>query len=198
MSKKGKLVVISAPSGAGKGTVIKCLLELRPEMAFSVSATTRAPRTGETDGVSYYFVTHDKFREMIDSGKFLEYAEYVGEFYGTPKAPIDECVEKGITVLLDIEIQGAKQVTERVPEAVTIFIVPPDMEELERRLRGRGTDSEEKLVARLKKARLELEEKSRYDHVVVNDEVLRAAEEILSIIDGVYPESVKNDSSSRA
>jgi guanylate kinase len=120
---------------------------------------------------------------MISRDEFLEYAEYVGEFYGTPKMPILQFTEAGTDVLLDIEVQGARQVMERVDEAVTIFIVPPDMEELERRLRGRGTDSEEKLKARLSRAREELEEKKRYGHIVINDDVSRAAEEILSIID---------------
>jgi len=182
---KGRLIIISAPSGAGKGTVIGRLMELRPDLVFSVSATTRAPRAGEQDGVSYYFVTRERFLEMISLGEFLEYAEYVGEFYGTPKKPIYECVDAGKYVLLDIEVQGARQVKELVPDALTVFIIPPDMEELEKRLRGRGTDSEEKLAARLERARVELEEKSHYDHIVVNDIITRAAEEILLIIESV-------------
>jgi len=180
--RKGCLAVISAPSGTGKGTVINRLLELNPEFVFSVSATTRAPRAGETDGVEYYFITKQRFRDMIDGGEFLEYAEYVGEFYGTPKKPIYDYMEAGRTVLLDIEVQGAKQVMQSQPDAITIFIVPPDMAELENRLRGRGTDSEEKLSARLRIAACELEEQIHYKHVVVNDKVSRAADEILSII----------------
>jgi len=183
MSKgKGRIVIISAPSGAGKGTVIHRLLELCPELVFSVSATTRSPRVGEKEGVSYYFTTRERFVEMIDRDEFLEYAEYVGEFYGTPKKPIYDCLEGGKNVLLDIEIQGARQVIAKEPEAVTIFIVPPSMRELERRLRGRGTDSEAKLTARLERARIELNEKENYNHIVVNEQVSRAAEEILSII----------------
>jgi guanylate kinase len=150
-----------------------------------VSATTRAPREGEKDGEAYHFVTQDRFREMISQEEFLEFAEYVGEFYGTPSKPIIECIETGRDVLLDIEIQGARQVVSKMPGAVTIFIIAPDMEELERRLRGRGTDTEEKLIARLARAKLELEEKKHYRYVVVNDYVPRAAEEILSIIDSV-------------
>lgn len=180
---KGNLFIISAPSGSGKGTVIQKLLEMKPELVFSVSATTRAPRTGEVDGVSYNFVTRERFDQMIKSDEFLEYAEYVGEFYGTPKGPIYNCIEAGKSILLDIEVQGAKQVISKMPEAVTIFIVPPDMDELERRLRGRGTDSDDKLTARLQRARLELEKRDFYDYIVVNDYVSRAAEEILSIIE---------------
>jgi len=180
---KGRIFIISAPSGSGKGTVIDHLLKLRPGLVFSVSATTRAARPGEVDGVSYYFVTRDRFMQMIRDDEFLEYCRYVGEYYGTPEAPILENVGSGRDVLLDVEVQGAKQIRDKLPEAVAIFIVPPDMEELERRLRGRGTDSEEKLEARLKRARLELEMQGFYDHIVVNDHVERVAEEILSIIE---------------
>jgi len=180
---KGELVVISAPSGTGKGTVINKLLELRPEFVFSISATTRNPRPGETDGIEYNFLTKEEFRQMISRDEFLEYAEYVGEFYGTPIKSINEAIELGKTIILDIEVQGAKQVMTKLPNAKTIFIVPPDMKELENRLRGRGTDSEEKLAARLEKACQELNERGLYDHIVINDNVSRAANEIIKIID---------------
>jgi len=183
MTKKGRLFVVSAPSGAGKGTVIRKILELRPDLALSISATTRAPRTDEADGVSYYFVTHEAFREMVRENEFLEHAEYVGEYYGTPRKPVDEYLSNGKDVLLEIEIQGAKQVMHAMPECVTIFIVPPDMEELERRLRGRGTDSDGKLKARMQKAHQEMNERDKYMYIIVNDEVLCAAQEIISIID---------------
>ena len=183
-SIKGKLIIISAPSGAGKGTVISSLIEIRPELVLSISATTRLPRDGEADGKDYYFVTRERFREMVRFGEFLEYAEYVGEYYGTPAKPIYEHIKNGKNVILEIEVQGAKQLMEMQPDALTVFIVPPDMEELEKRLRGRGTDSEEKLTARLERARGELEEKVYYAHIVVNDDVTRAAEEISAIIDG--------------
>jgi len=181
--KKGRLFIISAPSGAGKGTVIAELLKLRPELKYSVSATTRSPRKGEINGVSYHFISKDSFKDLIANDAFLEHAEYIGEFYGTPREPIQDCIENGIDVLLEIEVQGARQVMDTNPDAVAIFIVPPGMEELESRLRGRKTESEEKLFKRLKRAQIEMEEKVHYDHVVINDEVLRAAEEILSIID---------------
>jgi len=183
-NKRGTLYVISAPSGGGKGTIIQRLLELRPDLHLSVSATTRVPRVGENDGEAYFFITHDEFRQMIDNDEFLEHAEYVGERYGTPKMPIYEAIDNGRDALLEIEVQGAKQVMGMDTGAVTIFIVPPSLDELERRLRGRGTDSEDKLIKRLERARLELEERHDYDHVVVNDDVARAAEEILGIIDG--------------
>ena len=178
----GRLFVISAPSGAGKSSVIGLLLELRPELVLSVSATTRAPRVGEEDGKSYHFITGEEFRKMIQRGEFLEYAEYVGELYGTPALPVRQYIAGGRDVILEIEVQGARQIMEKAPDAVTIFIVPPDMEELERRLRGRGTESDEKLAARLNRARMELEEKSRYAHIVINDDIERAAREISLII----------------
>jgi len=180
---KGKLVVISAPSGTGKGTVIKELLKLRPGYKFSVSATTRKPRPGEKDGVEYHFLTHDQFEKMIKNNELLEHANYVGEFYGTPVKPIKESIDSGVTVILDIEVQGAKQVMSKNIDALTVFITAPDMEELENRLRGRGTDPDDKIISRLERARQELDEKHHYDYVVVNDTAKRAAEEILSIIE---------------
>jgi guanylate kinase len=180
---RGKLVVISAPSGTGKGTVINRLLILRPDFVFSVSATTRKPRQGEVDGEAYHFLTHERFDEMISNGEFLEYAQYVGEFYGTPIKPINKYRDAGTTVILDIEVQGAKQVMAKTKDVITIFIMAPDMDELEKRLRGRGTDSEDKLAARMERARQELNERHHYDYTVINDDVSRVANEILNIID---------------
>ena len=178
----GKLFIISAPSGTGKGVVIKKVLELRPEIAYSVSATTRAPREGEIDGSSYYFVSREDFSKMIEADRLLEYAEYVGEFYGTPRAPIDKLLADGKCVILEIEVQGAKQIMALKPDAVSIFLVPPSEQELERRLRGRGTDTESKLVSRLQTAKRELLNKELYKYIVVNDKIERAAMEIVEII----------------
>jgi len=181
-NRKGKLIVISAPSGTGKGTVINKLLKLEPDFAFSVSATTREPRPGETNGEEYFFIPKERFLEMIDNNEFLEYANYVGEYYGTPVKPIMDNIDSGKTVILDIEVQGAEQVMTKDIEATTFFLVPPDMAELEKRLRGRGTDSDEKVVSRLDRAKQELEEKHRYDHIIINDNSIRAAKEILYFI----------------
>ncbi len=180
---KGKVFIISAPSGTGKGTIINRIFELREGTELSVSATTRKPREGEVNGVHYHFLTMDQFDDMIQKGQFLEYAEYAGNKYGTPLPPILEKTEKGIHIILEIEVQGFKQVKEKMPEAVSIFIVPPSLEELERRLRNRGTDDEETIVKRLTIARSELSVSEEYDYIVVNDVVDRAAREIISIID---------------
>ena len=178
---KGKLVVISGTSGAGKGTVLGIMMKKCSELSFSVSATTRPPRPGEVDGVHYYFITKERFEEMIARGEFLEYDAHFENYYGTPRAQAEEKMEKG-SVLLDIEPNGAKQVKAAAPEAVLIFIMPPSLEELERRLRGRGDTPEEQIVIRMERATWEMEQRHWYDHVVVNDDAERCAEEILNII----------------
>ena len=179
---KGKLYIISAPSGTGKTTVIKKVMEMKDNIFFSVSVTTRAMRPGEVNGVHYHFISDEEYDRLVADDALLEHAEFAGNRYGTPAAPIMEHTAKGETALLDIDLQGFRQVKEKMPEAVSIFIVPPSLEELERRLRGRGTDTEEKIQQRLKIAETELKSVSEYDHVVVNDNVERAAAEILEII----------------
>ena len=178
---KGKLVVISGASGVGKGTVLGIMMKKRKDLSFSVSATTRPPRPGEVDGVHYYFVTREKFEDMIARGEFLEYDAHAANYYGTPRAQAEEKMAHG-PVLLDIEPAGAKQVRESDPDAVLIFIMPPSMEELEHRLRGRGDTPEDQIQMRMERAVWEMEQRVWYDHVVVNDIPERCAEEILNII----------------
>ena len=179
---RGQLIVLSGPSGVGKSTVISELLSERSDIYFSVSFTTRTPRVGEADGVNYHFVTREQFEEMIARNELLEYAEYVHNYYGTSLRLIQEKLEQGINVLLDIEVQGAAKVKTRCPEAVLIFIVPPSFEELSRRLHGRATDQEEVIQGRLTKAREEYQEIPNYDYLVVNDKVSEAAAEIIAIL----------------
>ena len=178
---KGKLIVISGASGVGKGTVLGIMMNKRKDLSFSVSATTRPPRPGEIDGVHYYFISREKFAEMIAEGAFLEYDAHADNYYGTPRAQAEEKRERG-PVLLDIEPAGAKQVREKMPDAELIFIMPPSMQELERRLRGRGDTPEEQIKLRMERAVWEMEQRVWYDHVVVNDDPERCADEILRII----------------
>ena len=178
---KGKLVVISGASGVGKGTVLGIMMNKRKDLKFSVSATTRPPRPNEVNGMHYYFVTKERFEEMIAEGQMLEYSAHNANYYGTPRAQAEEKMRVG-SVLLDIEPNGAKQVKEALPEAVLVFIMPPSMEELEKRLRGRGDTPNDQIAMRLERAVWEMEQRHWYDHVVVNDSAERCAEEILKII----------------
>ena len=178
---KGKLVVISGASGVGKGTVLGIMMQKRKNLQFSVSATTRPPRPNELDGVHYYFVTKERFEEMIAAGDMLEYSAHNANYYGTPRAQAEEKM-KSSSVLLDIEPNGAGQVKKAAPDAVLVFIMPPSMEELERRLRGRGDTPEDQIAMRLERAVWEMEQRYWYDHVVVNDDAERCADEILKII----------------
>ena len=177
----GKLFVISGASGVGKSTVLKQVMEARKDLAFSVSATTRAPRPGEVDGQSYYFITKAQFEEMIARNEFLEYDAHMDNYYGTPKDQLEEKLSRG-HVLLDIEPNGAFIVRKARPDATLIFIAPPSVEELEKRLRSRGDTSEEQIVKRLGRSQWEMEQGKKYDHYVVNDQVETCAEEILKII----------------
>lgn len=179
---RGKLIVVSGPSGAGKSTVIGKVMQSRPDLRFSVSATTRVPREGEVDGVDYYFLDREKFQAMICNGELLEYAEYVGNFYGTPVGPVKENLDQGNSVILDIEVQGAANVRKVMPEAVTVFLTPPNFEMLEMRLRSRDKETEEMILGRLARARVEYQEISRYDYIVINEDADEAAEELRAII----------------
>ncbi|MGM9587149.1 MAG: guanylate kinase [Candidatus Limivicinus sp.] len=182
MNDKGRLIVISGPSGAGKSTVVFKAIEGRSDMCFSTSVTTRKPRPNEVDGREYFFVDLDRFKEMVDNDELLEHAEYVANSYGTPRKYVEDKLESGMNVLLDIEVQGARQIREKKPDAVLIFIIPPSMEELQRRLVARGTDSERAIEARLIRARQEYAEADFYDYIIVNDDVDKAAKELSAVI----------------
>ena len=183
MEKRGLLIILSGPSGVGKGTVRKAILQ-DPSVHFyySISLTTRSPRAGEVDGKDYYFISREEFEENLRRGNLLEYAEFVGNYYGSPKDKIEQHRDAGEDVLLEIEVQGTKKVVAQCPDAITIFLVPPSLEALEARIRGRSTETEEVIQRRLNKAKSELAIKDSYQHVVVNDSVERAAKEIIEII----------------
>ena len=179
---RGLLIVVSGASGTGKGTVCRKILDDLPEVAYSISATTRAPRPGEVDGKEYYFISRDEFKSWIADGKFLEYAEVYGNFYGTPLNKITERLNRGEDILLEIDVQGALNVKRKFPEGVYIFLLPPSLEELKRRIEGRGTENPESLARRLKNAVAEIKIGLEYDYVVVNDSIDAAAAQIKAIL----------------
>ena len=184
MSSKGSLVVISGPSGGGKGTVVKALKELMPTLGVSVSATTRGPREGEMDGREYYFVSRETFEGMIADGEILEYTTYCENYYGTPKKEAERVMGEGRDLILEIEVEGAAQIKKKFPEAVTVMLIPPSLSELEKRLRGRGTEAEEVICSRLARAKEEILLAYDYDYVVVNGDgdIEGCAREIMNII----------------
>lgn len=184
-SLPGRLVVVSGPSGAGKGTIISTVLGRRPDLVLSVSATTRAPRAGERDGVHYHFISEAEFRRMIAAGEFLEWAEVFGSLYGTPLAPVRAALDAGRDVLLELDIQGAVAVKDAVPGAVLVFIEPPSMKDLSVRLRGRGTEDPESRARRIEAGYEEVKVGRTYDHIIVNDRLETAVEDFLRILDGV-------------
>ena len=179
---KGKLLVLSGPSGVGKGTVLGELMKRRTDMCFSVSATTRSPREGEVDGVNYFFVSKERFEEMIQNNELLEYAQFVSNSYGTPRAYVEQQLEKGMNVILDIEVQGARNIVNMIPDAVSVYVIPPSYEELERRLRGRGTETEEQIQGRLQTAIEEAKAADFYRYIVVNDNLEEAVNELDAIM----------------
>ena len=182
MLEKGRLIVISGPSGAGKSTVVSKAVAERNDVCFSTSVTTRKPRTGEVDGREYFFVDPDRFREMVQNGELLEHAEYCANSYGTPRDYVEQKLSEGLNVLLDVEVQGARQISEKKADAVKIFIIPPSMEELRNRLEKRGTDTQRAIEARLIRAGQEYKEADFYDYIIVNDDADRAAREFSAII----------------
>jgi guanylate kinase len=182
MTDRGHLFVVSAPSGAGKSTLCNAVRERFPDIHYSVSATTRPPRPGETDGVDYHFVTEAEFQEGIERGRWAEWAVVHGNYYGTSAEGLREALESGTDILLDIDVQGAKQIVERFPEAVTIFIMPPSLETLRERMTSRGTDSPEVIDRRVDNARAEMAARDRYRHVIVNDNLPDAKAAILEIV----------------
>lgn len=187
MSERGLLIVFSGPSGVGKGTVRQEIFSTPDhKFEYSVSMTTRAQRPGEVDGKDYFFRSREEFEELIRKGQMLEYAEYVGNYYGTPLTYVNETLDKGIDIFLEIEVQGALQVKKKVPDAVFIFLTPPDLNELQERLIGRGTDSEEVIAQRIERAREEIALMSEYDYAIVNDEVPLAAERVKRVIEAEH------------
>jgi guanylate kinase len=166
----GKLIVLTGPSGVGKGTLLKALLQRHPELHFSVSATTRQPRPNEIDGKHYYFVTREKFEQMVTQGDLLEWAEYAGNYYGTPRAAVEGQIQLGQSVILEIEVVGARKIHHTFPSALRIFVLPPSLAELERRIRDRGQDSEEAIIRRLERSQAEIDAADEFDVQIVNDD----------------------------
>ncbi len=179
---QGRLIVLTGPSGVGKGTLVRSLLKRHPKLCLSVSVTTRAPRPGEVHGQHYYFTDRPQFEQMVHQGELLEWAEFAGNCYGTPRQPVEEKIQQGKWIVLEIELEGARQIRQTFPDALRIFILPPSMPELEYRLRNRGQDSEEAIARRLKRAQDEIDAANEFDAQVVNDQLEKALERIESAL----------------
>ncbi|WP_281975596.1 guanylate kinase [Halobacillus litoralis] len=182
IDQKGILFILSGPSGVGKGTVRKALFDQSTDLRYSISMTTRAPREGEVDGVDYFFKSRDEFEKLISEGQLIEHAEYVGNYYGTPRQYVEQTLEKGKDVFLEIEVQGALKVRENFPQGVFVFLIPPSLEELKDRIVNRGTETEDKVKNRLLAAKEEIEMMDAYDYVVVNDQIDNAVTKVVSIV----------------
>ena len=182
MKNLKKLIIITGPSGVGKGTVVKELLDRNKDIWLSISATTRNPRVGEKDGLNYYFISEERFKDMIDKKEFLEWAQFAGNYYGTPLSSVNEKIEKGFIVLLEIEVEGAKQIKEKFPESLSIFLLPPSKEELEKRIRNRGTEKEEAIDRRLSRADYEIASSDEFDFVLTNHDVDETVKGVFKII----------------
>jgi len=182
MINQKKLIILTGPSGVGKGTVVKEILGKEKNFWLSISATTREPREGEKDGENYYFLNKEKFKEMIEQNLFLEWAQFAGNYYGTPLSSVNEKIEKGFTVLLEIEVEGARQIKNKFPNSLSIFLLPPDKEELERRIRNRGTEKEEAIKKRLLRANYEISVSNEFDFALINLNVDETAKKIIKLI----------------
>ena len=182
MKNQKKLIILTGPSGVGKGTVVKEILGKDKNIWLSISATTRKPREGEKEGKNYYFLNQDKFKEMIEQNLFLEWAQFAGNYYGTPLSSVNEKIKKGFTVLLEIEVEGAKQIKEKFPDSLSIFLLPPDKAELERRIRNRGTENEESIKKRLSRANYEISSSNQFDFALTNHKVDETAKRIIKLI----------------
>ena len=186
MADRGKLIILSGPSGVGKSTVVAKTMDLRDDLCFSVSVTTRPPRPGEVDGKDYFFISSEQFDRMVENNELLEHASYVQNSYGTPRSFVEDRLEEGFNVILDIEVQGARQVSEKVPDAVSVFVLPPSMQVLEQRLYARGTETEQTIAARLTRARQEIQEADFYQYMIVNDIIDNAAAELNAVITAAH------------
>jgi len=182
MKNQKKLFILTGPSGVGKGTVVKEILGKDKNIWLSISATTRKPRDGEKEGENYYFLNEEKFKEMIEQNLFLEWAQFAGNYYGTPLSSINEKIKNGFTVLLEIEVEGARQIKEKFPNSLSIFLLPPDKKELERRIRNRGTENEESIRKRLSRANYEISASNQFDFALTNNNVYETARRIIKLI----------------
>ncbi len=182
MKNLKKLIILTGPSGVGKGTVVKEILDKEKNIWLSISATTREPRDGEKEGENYYFLSQEKFKEMIEKKLFLEWAQFAGNYYGTPLSSVNEKIKQGFTVLLEIEVEGAKQIKEKFPNSLSIFLLPPDIAELERRIRNRGTEKEEAIKKRLSRADYEISASNEFDFALTNSDVNETAKRIIKLI----------------